>query len=259
MTVRVERSGDVSWVIIDRQEVGNSLGLKDMIEVRGAIEGECVSGDTVVVAITGAGEKFFMGGVDLKETASIQTPDEAWRLMYEGLGGVCRAVFSCRKPIIAAVNGYALGAGMEIIHASDLAYAVRWARLGLPPVKYGMVPPASPTIGVLLSNPKLMAYMVLTGEMITAEEAMRYGLVNDVVDSVEALRAKVEEVASKIAANEPEAVYAARALMAESKVQWLSDKGLRTLAAFTARPVVRKRIEELLLNRRSNRAGASQA
>ena len=249
MTVRVERTEHVSWVIVDRQEAGNSLSLRDTFELAQALANECTAQGTAAVAITGAGEKFFISGIDLKETADVKDLDQAWRLMYEGLGGVCRAAFSCRKPVIAAVNGYALGAGFELLYAADLAYAVRYAKLGVPPVKYGMVPPASSTIGVLLANPKLVSYLVLTGEMITAEEAMKYGLVNDVVDDVKSLHSKVEEVAAKIAANEPEAVSAARLLMAEAKMQWLSDKGLRTLAAYTARPVVRARIEELLLNR----------
>ncbi len=249
MTIDVERSEHVSWVIVDRQEAGNSLGLKDTLELTTTITRECSATGTSVVAITGAGEKFFISGIDLKETAEVTDLDQAWRLMYEGLGGVCRAIFSCRKPVIAAVNGYALGAGFEMLYAADLAYALRHARLGVPPVKYGMVPPASSTIGVLLANSKLISYLVLTGEMITADDALRYGLINDVVDDLPSLRRKVEEVAAKIVANEPEAVYAARALMAEAKMQWLSDKGLRTLAAFTARPAVRRRIEELLLNR----------
>ncbi len=249
MTVRAERTERVSWIIVDRQEAGNSLGLRDTLEMAERIRQECDSGGTSVVAITGAGEKFFISGIDLKETAEVRDLDEAWKLMYEGLGGVCRSVFSCRKPVIAAVNGYALGAGLEILYAADLAYAVRTAKLGVPPVKYGMVPPASSTIGMLLANSKAVAYMVLTGEMITAEEAMRYGLLNDVVDSIVSLRSKVEEVAAKVAANEPEAVAAARTLMAEAKMQWLSDKGLRTLAAFTARPIVKSRIGELLIKR----------
>ena len=250
MAIRVERSEHTSWVIVDREQAGNSLGLSDMMEFVSALSQECSYQGTAAVAITGAGEKFFITGVDLKETAEAQSFSDAWRLMYEGLGGVCRAAFNCRKPVIAAVNGYALGAGFELLYAADLAYAVRWAKFGLPPLRYGMVPPASSTIGMLLGVPKLVSYLVLTGDMITAEDALRYGIINGVVDSVQQLRSAVEEVSAKIAQAEPEAVAAARALMAEAKMQMLSDKGLRTLAAFTARPEVRQRVLEFLNSRK---------
>jgi len=253
LAIRVERTEHTSWVIVDRQEAANALGYSDFLELIKLLSEECSSDRTAAVAITGAGERYFIGGVDLKETAKATTVDEAWRLMYEGLGGFCRAVYACRKPVIAAVNGYALGAGFEVLYAVDLAYATKWARFGLPPVRYGMVPPASPTLGVFLANPKLVAYLALTGEMITAEEALRYGLINDVVENTEELRRKVEEVSAKITSNEPEAVKAIRALMAESKLRLLGDEGLRTLAAFTARPTVSRRIEEFLNSRRASR------
>ncbi len=247
MPIRVERSDLVSWVVFDRQDKGNALSLEDLRSAARIIEAECSEPSTTVVALTGAGEKFFTTGVDLEETAAASgDPEAAWRLMYEGLGGLCRAAFSCSKPIIAAVNGYALGAGFELLYVADLAYAVRWAKLGVPPARYGMVPPASSTIGVLLANSKAVAYLALTGQMITAEEAVKYGFINDVVDSTEALRAKVNEVASLIAMNDREAVRQVRALMAEVKGQALSDKGLRTLAAFTARKVVGERVKEFL-------------
>ncbi|MGC9113061.1 enoyl-CoA hydratase/isomerase family protein [Acidilobus sp.] len=251
MVIRVERSEHTSWIIVDRQDAGNSLGYRDLQEITQAINAECSSGSTATVAITGAGEKFFITGIDLRETAEAQSEEDAWRLMYEGLGGFCRAAFNCRKPVIAAVNGYALGAGFEVLYAADLAYAAKWAKFGLPPVRYGMVPPASSTIGMLLGMPKVISYLALTGDFITAEEAARYGIINGVVDSVEQLRSKVEEVSAKIAEAEPEAVAAARALMAEAKMQALSDKGLRTLAAFTARPVVRERVLQFLNRKRA--------
>ncbi len=250
MAIRVERTEHTSWVIVDRQESGNALGYADLQELMRVMSEECSSSSTAAVAITGAGEKFFITGIDLRESADAQNEEDAWRLMYDGLGGFCRAAFSCRKPVIAAVNGYALGAGFEVLYAADLAYAVRWAKFGLPPVRYGMVPPASSTIGMLLGSPKLISYLVLTGDYIGAEEAERAGIINGVVDSLEELRRKVEEVSAKIAMAEPRALAEARALMAEAKMQALSDKGVRTLAALTARPVVRERILQFLEGRR---------
>lgn len=251
MPVRVEREDLVSWVVFDRPEKGNALGMEELEEARRAVEAECSSGDHAVVALTGSGDRFFTTGVDLDEIVEARDAEAAWRLMYEGLGGLCRAIQGCRKPVVAAVNGYALGAGMELLYFVDLAYAVRSAKFGVPPVRYGMVPPATPTVGVVLLGPRAAAYLALTGEMVTAEEALSMGFLNGVVDTVEELRAKVREVAKAIAQNEPEAVAEVRRLIVESKMAALSDKGLRTLAAFTARSVVAERIRALFKSRPS--------
>ena len=249
MPVRLLRDGPVTWVVIDREEKGNSLDLGHLLELRERLSEAC-SGEGVVVALRGAGERFFSTGVDLGSVASVRGVEDAWRLMYEGLGGACRAVMECGKPVIAAVNGHAVGIGFELLYAADLAYAVRHAKLGSPAVRWGMVPPASTTLGPILVGAKQAAYIALTGRLITAEEALRMGFLNGVVDSVDELVETVKRVAADIAEAEPWALAQALRLLRSARLEALIDRGLKTLALSTARPVTAERARGFLEGKR---------
>ncbi|MEB3851372.1 MAG: enoyl-CoA hydratase/isomerase family protein [Desulfurococcales archaeon] len=255
MPVHTRRDGPVSWVVIDREGKGNSLDYEHARLLAEAVRGECGAPGTSVVAIRGAGDRFFSTGVDLESVASIGGPGDSWRLMYEGLGGVCRAVAECPKPVVAAVNGHAIGIGFELLHAADIAVAVRWAKLGTPAVRWGMVPPATPTVAPWLIGYKRAAYLVLTGDTITAEEAARQGIVNFVVDSVEELEAKVVEVAERIAANDPWAVRMARELLREARPHAMLQRGLLALVYSAARPETVERARGFVESRRRRGAG----
>ncbi|MCE4600839.1 MAG: enoyl-CoA hydratase-related protein [Desulfurococcales archaeon] len=236
MPIRVERDPLISWIIIDREDKGNSLDYEHARELANAIKGECEDQNTTVIAIRGAGERFFSTGVDLESVAKITGTDDAWKIMYEGLGGVCRALSECSKPVIAAVNGHAVGIGFELLYASDIAVAVRKAKLGSPAVKWGMVPPATPTVGPWLIGYKRAAFIALTGLLITAEEALEYGIVNMVVDNVDELVAKVREVAEAIASNDQWAVRTAKELLREARPHLMLQRGLMSLVYSASRP-----------------------
>jgi enoyl-CoA hydratase/carnithine racemase len=248
--VSVRREGPVSWVVIEREERGNSLDYEHARMLAEAVEAECGAPETVVVALRGAGSRFFSTGVDLASVAESRGTGDAWRLMYEGLGAVCRAVAGCGKPVVAAVNGHAIGIGFELLHAADIAVAVRYARLGTPAVRWGMVPPATPTVAPWLIGYKRAAYLVLTGDLISAEEAERYGIVNFVVDTIEEMEEKVREIAGKIAGNDQHAVRLARELLREARPHLMLQRGLLALVYTTARPETSERARSFFESKR---------
>ncbi|MCE4624292.1 MAG: enoyl-CoA hydratase/isomerase family protein [Desulfurococcales archaeon] len=250
MPIRVERWEHVSWVIIDREDKGNSLDYEHARQLADIIRRECEEPSTAVVALRGAGSRFFSTGVDLESVANVRGAEDAMRLMGEGLGGVCKAITGCSKPFIAAVNGHAVGIGFEMVVASDLAFAVRGVKMGSPAVKWGMVPPASTTIGQYIMGQKSAAYIVLTGELLPSDELYRMGLLNGLVDSVEELVSMVEGVAAKIAGNSRWAVREAVRVMRASRMHHLTEIGLRSLILSTARPEAAERARGFLERKR---------
>ncbi len=252
MSVKVERRGPVSWVIIDREDKGNSLDYEHARLLAGKLKEECTFPETRVIALRGAGKRFFSTGVDLASVAGVRGASDAIRLMMDGLGGVCRAITGCDKPVVAAVNGHAVGIGFEMVVASDLAFAVRGVKMGSPAVRWGMVPPASTTIGQYIMGQKLASYIVLTGDLLTSEDLYRAGALNGLVDNVEELVATVESVASKIAANNEWAVREALRVLRASRMHHLTEIGLRALVLSTARPEAAERARTFLGRKRSS-------
>jgi len=241
--------GPISWVVIDREEKANSLDLDHALQLAETIHQACSDEATRVVALRGAGERFFSAGVDLEAVAGLAGPEDAWKLMYEGLGGVCNAVASCGKPVIAAVNGHAVGIGFELLYAADLAWAVEHAKMGSPAVKWGMVPPASTTVAPWLVGAKRAAYIALTGRLITALEAERMGFINGVVPGVNELLETVRGVAEDIARADPWAVSLARRLLAGARPHSMVERGLLALAQSAGREEVRRRARGFLESR----------
>ena len=240
--IKIEKDYPVIWVIIDREKYANALGSKDLRDLKEALEASCEDANATAVAITGRGERYFSSGVDLNEIASIQDVESAWDYLYRGLGDVIRSMLECRIPVIAAVNGYAIGAGFDLIYAADLAYAVRSAKLGVTAVKWGLIPPITSTIGLLLANSKAVSLLALTGDLISAEEAAKYGFVNDVVDNVDALKFKIKEVATKMSNNDRLALEQIKSLISLAKLNPYIYAGMSTIAAFAARKGTRERI-----------------
>jgi enoyl-CoA hydratase/carnithine racemase len=250
MPIVVERDDLISWIIIDRVDAGNSLDEPHLKELAQKIKEECEEPSTRVLVLTGRGDRFFTTGVDLEATSRVRGLDDAWRLMYEGLGGVCLSLTGCRKPVIAAINGHAIGAGMELLNAVDLAVTVKRARFSSPAVRWGMVPPGTPTLGPFLLGAKHAALIALTGRTFTAEEVKQMGFVNIVVDSLEELRKEVRRLAEDIAKGEPFAITETKRLLADARLHFWVDRGLRALTESTARPVVAERASEFLRGKR---------
>ncbi|MCE4614993.1 MAG: enoyl-CoA hydratase/isomerase family protein [Desulfurococcales archaeon] len=250
MPIVVERDGLISWIIIDRVDSGNSLDEPHLRELADKIKLECEEPSTRVIVLTGKGDRFFTTGVDLVSTSRVRGLDDAWKLMYEGLGGVCLSITACKKPVIAAINGHAIGAGMELLNAVDLAVTVRRAKFSSPAARWGMVPPGTPTLGPFLLGAKHAAMIALTGRTFTAEEVKQMGFINIIVDNLDELKQEVRKLAEDIAMGEPFAITETRRLLASARLHFWVDRGLRALAESTARPVVAERASEFLEGKR---------
>ncbi len=202
--VVVEQKAGLATVKVSRPDKLNALNA-DTVEEIGMVFRALERDDSVRgVVLTGAGEKAFVAGADIAELSRIG-PVTGVAVSRQGQDAF-RAIELMRKPVVAAVNGFALGGGLELALACHLRIASENARFGLPEVKLGIIPGYGGTVRL----PRLVGrgralQMILTGEMIPADEAYRIGLVNDVVPQPALLDAATG-LAHKIMANGPIAV-----------------------------------------------------
>jgi len=179
--VRVAVDGDVATITIDRADKRNALDAAAAAAVREAIAD--ASSRARVAILTGAGDAFCAGG-DLEELSRWVTlqPDQIATTLYERFQGMIRAVRSAPAIVIAAVNGAAVGAGMDLALACDLRVAAHSARFGQVWVRLGVIPGTGGAyLTQALAGPGKAAELLLTGEIITAADALEAGLVNEVV------------------------------------------------------------------------------
>ena len=209
----VGREGDaILWITINRPAALNALSPAAHRELSAALDGFASDASLRVAVITGSGERAFCVGSDLKQR-SIRNADDH---PPTGFGGISHR-FDLAKPVIAAVNGLALGGGVEIVAACDLAIAADHAELALPEPRVGLAALGGGGLQRLARNLPLKYAMelVLTGRRFGAEEAMRIGLINDVVPRGE-LKARVGKMAAAIIEGAPLAVEASKRVMLES-------------------------------------------
>lgn len=213
-SVRLERDGDLAVVTIDRPDRRNALGSRDARAVRTAVA-DGARGARVVI-LTGAGDAFSAGGdLDELERWSDLEPEEIGSTLYESFQGMIRAIRSSDAIVIAAINGAAVGAGMDLALACDLRIAAETARLGQVWVRLGVIPGTGGAwLTQFLAGPSRAARLLLTGELIDAREALEAGLVNEVCPAGE-LMPRARALAAKILAHPPAGVVAnKRALVA---------------------------------------------
>ena len=213
-SVRVEREDDLAIVTIDRPERRNALGSRDARGIAAAIS-DGARGARVVI-LTGAGEAFSAGG-DLEELErwSDLEPQEIGSTLYESFQGMIRAIRASDAIVIAAINGAAVGAGMDLALACDLRVASDTARLGQVWVRLGVIPGTGGAwLTQHLAGPGRAAELLLTGKLIDAQEALAAGLVNEVCPASE-LMDRARAFATRILAHPPAGVVAnKRALVA---------------------------------------------
>ena len=205
--VRAENRDGILVVTIDRPKVLNALNAQTVEEIRRAFNAAREDDSVKCVIVTGAGDKAFVAGADINELAQA-TPISGKNTAEKGQR-VFRAIERFPKPVIAAINGFALGGGCELALACHIRIASEKAQLGLPEVTLGIIPGYGGTqrMARLLGKGKALE-LILTGDRIGAAEAERIGLVNRVVPA-DQLMAAAEEMARKIMARGPLAVRAA--------------------------------------------------
>jgi len=199
-----EKKQGIAVVTVNRPAVRNALNSVTMRELQKVFEQIANEDDVGVIIITGAGDKAFVAGADINELATL-TPVEGKDYSLAGQA-IFDSIERLGKPVIAAVNGYALGGGCELAMACTFRVASDNAMFGQPEVKLGIIP----GYGGTQRLPRLVgraqaAQLLLTGDMISASEALRIGLVNQVV-SQQDLLTTVEAIAKKIIGNAPLAV-----------------------------------------------------
>src|SRR5688572_24486520 len=178
--ILIDRDGGVATVTINRPKVINALDLQTLDELRRAMLAFRRDDSVRAVIVTGSGDKSFVAGADINEL-SVQTPtggrDHAMRGQH-----VLDLVENLGKPVVAAINGYALGGGCELAMACTLRVAAESARLGQPEINLGIIPGYAGTqrLARLIGRGRALE-LLLTGDQVSATEALRLGLVNRVV------------------------------------------------------------------------------
>ena len=199
--LKFEKKNQIAYITVARPKVLNALNSATIAELNQAFSMVKDDDDLRVAILTGEGEKAFIAGADINELAT-QGPVQGKEYAQRGQA-VLDLIESCGKPVIACVNGFALGGGCEVAMACTLRLASDNAKFGQPEVKLGIIP----GYGGTQRLPRLVGkgralQVLLSGEMITAQEAYRIGLVNEIVPLGELLP-RAEALAAKIMANGP--------------------------------------------------------
>ena len=196
-----EKRDGIGFVTFNRPKVLNALNQKTMAELDHVLNAARDDNETRVLILTGAGEKSFVAGADIGDLA-VQTPVSGKETALFGQS-VLHRLETLGKPSIAAINGFALGGGCEVALACSIRLASKSAKLGQPEVKLGIMTGYGGSQRLARLCGKGMAHeLCLTGEMISAEEALRIGLVNHIYEPADLLPA-AEALAKKIIANAP--------------------------------------------------------
>lgn len=217
--VNIEREGYVTVITINRPEVHNSIDPEVLIRLSDAWKMVRDDKDIRVAVITGAGKKTFCSGADLGRLIPLfsgaRSPEDEWdeRIMKD-FDNIFQSAglrdFDIGKPVIAAINGDCIAGGMEMIQGVEIRVASDSARFGLQEVKWGIIPGGGSTVRLPRQIPYAKAMeILLTGDLLSAEEALSYGLLNHVMPQDKVMD-KAMEIADKIAGNGPLAVKAIR-------------------------------------------------
>ena len=199
-TILYDTADHAAWITLNRPEVLNAQSDELRAEVTQALERASLDDDVHVVVITGAGEKSFSAGADISQFPERYPVDvvtaKARRRPYE-------TIREMPKPVIAAVNGLALGGGCELVLACDLVVAADTAKFGQPEIRVGVIPGCGGTqILPRLMGEKRAKEFIFTGRMMEADEALGYGIVNKVVPLAE-LREATDKLVNDLLRNSP--------------------------------------------------------
>ena len=203
--ILIETDNKVALITINRPKSLNALNASVITELSNAVKHFAQDKDVRAIIITGSGEKSFVAGADIKEFSDFGK-EQAEALAKNGQEILFDTIENLSKPVIAAINGFALGGGLELAMACHIRYASENAKLGLPEVTLGLIPGYGGTqrlpklVGKGLANE-----MIFSAKMISAKKAQEIGLVNEVFPSEELIE-KTKELAHLISRNSPEAI-----------------------------------------------------
>lgn len=207
-SVSVEEQNNIATITINRPSKLNALNIETIEELHHALKEAHKDKNIKVIIITGSGEKAFVAGADISEFADFDE-DEGKNLAANGQELLFDFIENLPTPVIAAINGFALGGGLELAMACHFRVASDNAKMGLPEVSLGVIPGYGGTqrLPQLIGKGRAME-LILTAGMIDANQALAYGLINHVTTQEELLPF-CEKIASKITRNSPVAISAA--------------------------------------------------
>ncbi|HZQ58147.1 MAG TPA: enoyl-CoA hydratase/isomerase family protein [Acidimicrobiales bacterium] len=220
--VRLEGSDGVAVLTLDRAERLNAIGTETIAALRAAVREIAADPAVRSVVVTGEG-RVFCAGADIAEFSSF-TEAREFEAFITDMAGAFSALSALPKPSVAAVNGHALGGGLELALACDLRVASAGALLGVPEVKLGLLPGATGTARLTrMLAPGVAKQLLMTGEPVTADEALRLGLVNQVAEDGPAAVALALDLARRLAALPTGALAAAKRLVDDGAELSLDD------------------------------------
>lgn len=253
--LRLELKAGVATLAIDRPQARNALNLATMRSLGDAL-GQVEAGRARVLVIRGAGTKAFCAGGDLKELEHMRSAEQAAQ-MARTMRTTLDRLNQLRMPVIAAINGDALGGGAELALACDFRVAATHARIGFPQVNLGLIPAwgAPERLASLVGRARALSIM-LTGRVLNAEEALQLGLVEGVVPS-EDFDDRVAELARGIAGAPPAAVAGIKRSVDSVRPQRnpeLADAAIAAFARTWAAPAHWRAVEKMERRRRDRKA-----
>jgi enoyl-CoA hydratase len=203
-TLITEIKDQIFYITINREDKLNALNIQTLTDIKNAVLSIYNNAGVRGVIITGKGSKAFAAGADIAEFANF-TVEEGTKMSEEG-HAVLRAIDHCPKPVIAAINGFALGGGNELAMSCHIRVCTEKARFGQPEVNLGITPGYAGTqrLAQLIGKGRALEFL-MTGDMIDSATALHLGLVNHVVPA-DQLIAKCEEILNKIKAKAPMAI-----------------------------------------------------
>ncbi len=207
-TITVQQEDQVALITINRESKLNALNGETLRELRHVLQATLDDPAVRGIILTGAGDKAFVAGADIAEFADFDAT-QGRQLAQDGQDLVFDLIHGAPKPVLAAINGFALGGGLELALACHIRVASRTAKLGLPEVSLGLIPGYGGTqrLTQLVGRGRALE-MILTGDMISAVQAEAFGLVNHVTEPEELLD-KATSILARIASRSPQAVGAA--------------------------------------------------
>jgi len=203
--LQIKIQNKIAWIKINREEKLNALNISMLEEIRKNLIDLGKNKNVLVLVIIGSGDKAFVAGADIAEFSKYDK-NKGLELAKKGQKNVLDLIENFPKPIIAAINGYALGGGLELAMACHMRVAVNTAKMGLPEVSLGLIPGYGGTqrLTKLVGKTNAME-MILSGEMIDSQKALNLRLVNKVVERNN-LFSSITELARKIMRNSPNAI-----------------------------------------------------
>ncbi|MCE4628374.1 MAG: enoyl-CoA hydratase/isomerase family protein [Desulfurococcales archaeon] len=245
--VYLRSENSVGWIIIDRPRKRNAMTSRMWTALADYVLDACSRSDTAVVALRGVGGAFSAGD-DIGEMLSISTPGEADRF-FERVARAFEAVSSCPKITAALVEGPAAGGGAEMLLLIDYVVAVEGSIIGYPEIHIGLIPPILLTWGPKILGARTARKLALTGSYLQAREALRLGIVDEVVDTPSEGKKRIMEISLAAAGLPRKAVSAIKSLLPKPAPSEIHS-ALQTLKLLVLSDEAKKRMREFLEKRR---------